>query len=434
MQGEGRNACVVARSLRRGVRIPLDPVAVRVLVLTKIFPNALEPGSSPFNRQQLAALRRRPEIEALEVLTAIPWLPGGRLVRRWSRAGRLIDLPVRDAFDGVPSENVRVAYLPRVGDAIAPELYAASMLPAVLRRRGRYDVLLGSWAYPDGVAAIELARLMHLPAVVKAHGSDLNVLAERPVVRARLRRWLPRADAIVAPSRALLARAEALGVDPSRASLVANGVDVVRFHPRDRVAARARLDLPRDAAIVVVVGRVERAKGSLDLLAALPAVRAACPRVAVIFVGGGPELDLVRRAASADPSARFVGARPHDEIPEWLAAADLVALPSWSEGTPNVLLEAFACGRPIVATRVGGIPDLLADDGRGRDAVLGELVPPRDPDALAGALVRALRRPAGDPARLAACAHVGSWDQSAEALSAALTQAIERARARRGAS
>lgn len=424
---------------------------MRVLVLTKIFPNALEPSSSPFNRQQLAALRARPEIEELEVVVAIPWLPGGRLTRRWSRAGRLIDLPARDVIDGIPVENARVAYLPRVGDAIAPELYGASVLPALLRRRGRFDVLLGAWAYPDGVAAIELARLLHLPAVVKAHGSDLHVLAERPLVRARLRRALPRVAALVAPSRALLARAIELGVPEGRATLLPNGVDVRRFHPRDRAAARARLGLPAVAPLVVCVGRVERAKGTFELLAALPALRAAHPTAEIVFVGGGPDLERARAlAARLGGGVRLVGPQPHEAIPEWLAAADLVTLPSWSEGTPNVVLEALACGRRVVATRVGGVPDLLeaasagarhagadADAGAGADAdvdAVGALVEPRAKAPLAQALVRLLACAGPPPDSIVARARVGSWDESAKVLSEVLAAAVARGGAGGGAS
>src|SRR5262245_22886388 len=123
---------------------------MRVLVMTKIFPNALEPLSAPFNRQQIAALARRCEVS---VLAAIPWFPGAKAFARWSPAGRLAGVPANDRIDGVEVAHPRVMYLPRFGHVLSAGLYVASMWPVVSRRRGQFDVLLASWAYPDGVAA-----------------------------------------------------------------------------------------------------------------------------------------------------------------------------------------------------------------------------------------------------------------------------------------
>src|SRR5262249_14293030 len=150
---------------------------MRVLIITKIFPNAVEPLSSPFNRQQFAALGRLCEVE---VLAAIPWFPGARAFGRWSAAGRLSGVPARDILEVLSVAHPRLLFLPRTGHSLTGALYAASILPAVLARRARVDVVLGSWAYPDGVAAIALASLLRVPAVVKLHGSDMNVVATMP--------------------------------------------------------------------------------------------------------------------------------------------------------------------------------------------------------------------------------------------------------------
>src|SRR5262249_19560431 len=160
------------------------------LVVTKIFPNALEPLSAPFNRQQLAALGRKCDVE---VLATIPWFPGASLAGRLSATGRLAGVPQRDRIDGLEVAHPRTLYVPRVGHALSAGLYAASVLPALLRRRGRFDVLLGSWAYPDGVAAVALGRVLGVPTVVKLHGSDIDVLAARPSLRRQLALALPRA-------------------------------------------------------------------------------------------------------------------------------------------------------------------------------------------------------------------------------------------------
>src|SRR6478752_6738519 len=178
---------------------------MRVLVLTKIFPNRVEPTSSPFNRQQFGALARSCE---LEVLATIPWFPGASAFGRWSAAGRLAKVPKSERIGGLDVRHPRYAYVPKFAQGLSGPLYAASLVPEVLRYRGRVDIVLGSWAYPDGYAAVSVAELLGVPAVIKVHGSDLNVLAKRSGPRRRMRRAFARAARIVAVSRPLAAIAE----------------------------------------------------------------------------------------------------------------------------------------------------------------------------------------------------------------------------------
>jgi teichuronic acid biosynthesis glycosyltransferase TuaC len=395
---------------------------VRVLVITKLFPNAAEPLSAPFNRQQLGALGRRCEVE---VLATIPWFPGARLVARLARRPPPPRLRRADRIEGLAVEHPRTLYLPRYGHALSAGLYALSVLPALLRRRRRFDVLLGSWAYPDGVATIALGRALGLPAVVKVHGSDLDLLARRPTLRWQLARALPRAARVVAVSRALAQAAESLGVDPSHVDVVANGVDAELFRVRDRAEARAALGQGGDTRRwILYVGRLHVDKGVLDLAAAFARVAAGDPRAALIVVGEGPARAAL--AAALTPlgdRARLVGARPLADVPRWMAAADLVTLPSHHEGTPNVLLEALACGRRVVATRVGGIPDVV------HRPELGALVPVADVSALAAALAAELGV-AYDDATVAALGAHGGWDESAARLEASLARAVAAGAAR----
>jgi teichuronic acid biosynthesis glycosyltransferase TuaC len=384
---------------------------VRVLAITQIFPNAAEPLSAPFNRLQLAALGRLCEVE---VVAALPWFPGARLASRWSSAGRRVGVPRHEVVDGLDVTHPRVLYVPRVGRSLSAGLYAASVAPEVLRRRGRVDVVLGTWAYPDGCAAILLARLLRVPSVVKLHGSDLNVVARLPGPRAQLRALLPRASRVVAVSRALADEAIALGVAPDRVRMVQNGVDTLRFAPADRAAARAELGLDRDRRVLLYVGHLKESKGVLDLARAFADLAAARGDTDLVVVGDGEARAGMVEAGGA--AMKLVGARPHDEVARWMAAADVVVLPSWNEGTPNAVIEALACGRRVVATSVGGVPDLISS------SLLGELVPARDPPALAAALARALDQ-AYDPGEVAAAAGRGSWEESAEKLRAVLEEA-----------
>jgi teichuronic acid biosynthesis glycosyltransferase TuaC len=379
---------------------------LRVLAITKIFPNAIEPLSAPFNRQQFAALAKRCH---LEVMATVPWFPGAGLLSRWSSAGKLARVPHREVIEGIAVSHPRTLFVPRLAHATWGPLYAASIAPALRGLRGKFDVVLGSWAYPDGFAAVIAARLLSLPCVVKLHGSDINIIAKLPGPR-RLSGWaLPRAAKVVAVSRALAEEVAALGVPRENIAIVMNGVDASLFHPRDRGRARKELGLG-GGPLALYVGNLKVEKGVLDLAAAWKDV----PNGTLAIIGGGPA--RAELSQLVNDRVKLVGPQPLASIPTWMAACDVLVLPSHAEGTPNVVLEALACGRRVVATNVGGIPDLITTD------TLGQLVPPHDPKALAVALAHALAMPY-DPAKVAELGARGGWDASAAALHQVLSDA-----------
>jgi glycosyltransferase involved in cell wall biosynthesis len=389
---------------------------VRVLAITKIFPNAAEPLAAPFNRQQFAALAKRCQ---LEVMATLPWYPGAGLMAKWSSAGKLATVPQRDRIAGIDVTHPRTLFLPRIAHSTWGPLYAASIAPQLVRYRGNVDVVLGSWVYPDGFAAVIAGMLLGVPSVIKLHGSDINVIAKMAGPR-MLTRWaLPRARRVVAVSRALADEAVALGALRERVAIVMNGVDETLFHPRDRAAARAELGIPSGGLVALYVGNLKEVKGVLDLAAAWTHVANRLPDATLFVVGDGPlQAQVAAGLAPFGERARMFPAVPLERVPVWMAACDVLVLPSHAEGTPNVVLEALACGRRVVATAVGGVPDVLAKPE------LGTLAPPNDPAALGAALAAALSAPY-DPSVVAALGARGGWDASAAALHAVLVAAVD---------
>ena len=376
---------------------------LRTLAVTSLFPNSLLPHSSAFNRQQLTALA---SLCDLEVWAPIPWFPLASLLVPHSSAGRASGVPKRTRVGGLDVRHPRTFQVPIVGRPIAGPLFAASIAARLFRRRGELDVVLATWAYPDGWAATVLGAVMGLPTVVKVHGSDINVVAQKPAQRAQLRAVLPRAAGVIAVSRQLAERVIELGVPPERVHWIPNGVDRERFRPRDSGDARTRVALDDAGDVVVYIGNLKREKGVFDLLEAWPQVSAARPAARLVIVGSGPDGDAVNAACESLDGAMAVGAVAHSEVATWMAACDVLCLPSWFEGMPNVVVEAHASGRPVVATRVGGSPDLITDEA------LGRLVPPRDPAALATGLIETLEaRPAAES--VCAAASAISWEESA---------------------
>jgi glycosyltransferase involved in cell wall biosynthesis len=329
-------------------------------------------------------------------------------------------VPRDEWIDGLHVTHPRVLFVPKIGHAVAGATYAASLLPYILRERGKVDVVLGSFAYPDGWAAVVAGRMLRVPTVIKVHGGDVNVLSHSRIVRPHLRWALSRAEAVVATSRPLARASIAAGANPSTTTVVMNGVDTDTFRVRDRDACRRELGQPRDGRSILYVGRLETRKGALEMMQAFARIAPQHPDARLVMVGDGTERGACERMAQElGLRVLFAGARPHAQVGSWLGACNLLCLPSHAEGTPNVVLEALASGRRVVATHVGGIPDVVDRPE------LGELVPPKDVGALAGALARALVHDyVGED--VAKSVSFGGWNDSAGALHDVLRGAIER--------
>ena len=389
---------------------------MRVLIVTNLFPNGVEPLRGLFNKQQIAELAKAHEVT---VIAPVPWFPrrlaSAARLGRWARAA---SVPERETIDGIVVHHPRHLVTPKIGRLCYGWWYFLGIrrTAEALHRAQPFDVILATWAYPDVFGAALLARRLGRPLVAKVHGSDIHVAA-RGALRRRLIAWgLRQARAVVAVSEPLKEAMVGLGVDPARIILIPNGVDRERFRSKGRREARAALGLPPGGRRVIFVGNLEPVKGPDVLLAAL---RRLPDDVRVSFVGDGTMRERLRAAADAaglDGRVQFAGRRPHAEIPLWLCAADVVCMPSRSEGCPNALLEALACGRPVVASRVGGIPALL------RDPSLGVLVPAGDPAALAAAL-RSSLEDAWSPEQIRRAVADRGWTQSAERLAEVLAAA-----------
>jgi len=197
---------------------------------------------------------------------------------------------------------------------------------------------------------------------------------------------LRESDFILTVSEGLRAKALAMGANPSRSRAVLNGCDRSIFHVADRPEARTKLQLDPSAKIVVYIGRMDLRKGLRELVDAAAALYPTHPGLHMYLVGEGPDRPVIERIIQTNHAAGYIHIMPacsFDEVAVWMAAADLITLPSYMEGCPNVVIEALACGRPIVATNVGGIPEIFPSG-------CGLLVPPRDSPGLAAALASVL--------------------------------------------
>ena len=380
---------------------------MRILIVTSQFPIAGEPNRGRPVYQTVRELSRLAEVKVISPVATYP---------RWAQPRSYLYRAAEDAqvAPGCDVDYVRYPALPAVSRPFNGYLCARAL--AAPLRAFAPDVVLAYWLYPDGHGAMRAARAAGIPFVAGARGSDLRV---RDAVSRRL------TQPVVRAARRLLVVSEDLGrvavdgygADPQRIRAIPNGCDASLFHPGERRVARETLGLRQDDEIVLYVGRLVPEKGLRELLHATRRLAKERPQARVVMVGDGPMQAELTAAMAAEPGLplQLAGAQAPTEVARWMVAADLVTLPSYSEGHPNVLVEALACGRPVVATPVGGIPEVV-------DAASGLLVPARDADALAEGLVSALSR-SWDEAALAK-RFSRDWQQVARETRAACEEAI----------
>ena len=289
-------------------------------------------------------------------------------------------------IDGIDVETSSYPAFPLVSRAINGHVNAALMGSRV--RAFKPDVMLGYWVYPDGYAALLVARGLRIPCVVGALGSDIHV---RSGLNDRMTRaTISGADALLTVSEAMRQTAiRDFGAEPARVTTIVNGFNTGVFYLRDQAEMRRKLGIGQDEEMIVYVGRFIESKGMRELITAFQALCQQRPRVTLALIGDGvmkAGLEALIAEAGLQKRVHMPGGQSPQGVGDWIGASDVLTLPSWSEGYPNVVVEGVACGRPVVATDVGGTREIL-------DGSNGILIPPRDPAALRDALARALDTP-----------------------------------------
>jgi teichuronic acid biosynthesis glycosyltransferase TuaC len=340
------------RAYSEGQRAP-----VRLLTLTSLFPNAGQPRHGIFIANRLRRICDTGRVTST-VIAGIPWFPGA--YRKEARA-----LPAEQAA-GFEVFHPRYLKIPRVGMRVQPDSLANAILRELHRRKldaNAFDVIDAHYFYPDGVAAARVAKALRRPLVISARGSDINLIGDMPVPRERMLEAARSAQALIAVSGALAQKMEAMGMPGDRLHVLRNGVDMEAFAPHPRVDARRRMGLAETGALVLGVGNLVDEKNFELVIHAV----AQMPGVRLLIVGQGARAGALRALADAVAAGRveWRDNMPQAELRYAYAAANVLALPSLREGWPNVLLEAIACGTPVVAADVGGVPEIIRGDAPG---------------------------------------------------------------------
>ncbi len=359
---------------------------MRVLTFTSLFPNAAQPLLGVFVYQRVAHLAQRPE-NVVQVVAPVPYFPSWLRRTRWHAVTRV---PRQEQIGKLTIHHPRYFLLPKISMPWHGLTMFLGSLPLVLRlkKETKFDCIDAHYVYPDGFAAVLLGKMLRIPVTVSARGTDINLFPTFWLTRRMIRWTLRQAQGVIAVSAALKEAMVKLGASAEKIRVISNGVDVERFQPVERRAARRHLGLPEDARIVVSVSALIPTKGLQSLITAVAEMAPRSPKLKLYLVGDGAlrgTLENSARKEGLEKQVFLVGNKPNEELKFWYSAADVTCLASLREGSPNVLLESMACGTPVVATRVGGVPEVIVSPE------LGVLVEPNS-QALAAALEFALNK------------------------------------------
>lgn len=375
---------------------------MKLLTFSTLFPNAIRPNHGIFVETRLRYLLASKQVES-RVVAPVPWFPlKSAMFGEYAIAAKVPDKEMRHGIEVI---HPRYLHFPKVGMNLAPHLLASCVKPVIGRMIDEgydFDLLDAHYFYPDGVAAVKLAKYFNKPVVITARGTDINLIPKYRRPRENILWAAEHADGMITVCNALKTAMVDLGVPAERITPLRNGVDLKRFEPMDRAQARAELGI--SGFTLISVGVLDPRKAHDLTIKALTRL----PDVKLLIAGIGPErkkLEALAVELGVQDRVTFLGAVPQMELKRYFNAADIMVLASSREGWANVLLESMACGTPVVASNVWGTPEVVAAPEA------GVLMEDRTPEKLADAVIQ-LRRDYPDHAATRRYAERFSWDDT----------------------
>jgi glycosyltransferase involved in cell wall biosynthesis len=334
-----------------------------LLVITNLYPVPWGPNRASFNKQQFELLN---ETLAVSIIILLPW-------KEW--------LSHRKECEA--SQKIKYCpyfYIPKFGRRLVPAFQFLSLLfylPWI--KKQQFSAVLASWGFPDAVAVAMLNKFLKLPFFVKVHGTDINENSQFPARSRLMKKWLNKAKTIFCASQALADVLSDCEIDSKRLSVNYNGVNQEVFYPLLSKTNRQHF---------VFVGSLIATKGCNELFAAFAQTKQKFPEIELDILGEGPMKSILAERINLHgltDSVRLHGSVSLAQVAEYIRQANVLVLPSYREGVPNVLLESFASGTPVISTRVGGIPEVVNSN-------VGLLVDAKSESQLAEAMVQALQK------------------------------------------
>ena len=333
---------------------------MRVLTFTGLFPNHQKPLQGIFIFQRMAHFAER-EGNQVQVIAPVPYFPRWLRLTRWSKEGQV---PEKENIGNLTVYHPRYLLLPKISMIFHGLLMFLGSLRTArrLHREMKFDCIDAHFVYPDGFAAVLLGRILKLPVIVSARGTDINLYPSFRLIRPLIRWTLKHSAGLIAVSGSLGEVMLGLNARPDHMRVIGNGIDLDRFKPIAPADAKSHLGLPSTGEIIVSVGALVSRKGFHFLIPAFALIATRFPDLRLYILGEGEErskLKALIQECKVETQVTLVGTIPNELLRFWFSAACISCLVSSREGWANVLLESMACGTPVVATRVWGAPEVV---------------------------------------------------------------------------
>jgi len=330
---------------------------MKVLVFSTLYPNSQQVQHGVFVENGLKAFASNPNVE-VRVCAPVPWFPLENKI--FGQYATFAKIAKREKRHGITIDHPRYPVIPKIGMNISPWLLAKCMLPVLksyIDEGFDFDIIDAHFCYPDGIAAIWLALQLNKPVMVSALGSDINLYRYYKWPNRYLKKWLPKADAISAVCQALIDTTDEMKINCRHKVVLRNGVDLSLFKP-------SQFNNNHKSRTLVIVGNLVEVKQHHILIDSM----ALLPKFTLKVIGDGPlrqSLEMQAKRLDVAKNISFLGRLKQPDMIPHIQEAGALILCSQSEGWANVLLESMACGTPVVATAVGGTPEVITKASKG---------------------------------------------------------------------
>jgi teichuronic acid biosynthesis glycosyltransferase TuaC len=382
---------------------PKEKVVMKIISICHMFPNVARPHLGIFVKERLLHVAKKIDLTMVAPVPSFPFLARTSKYAGYGRIG------LKGESDGMTVFHPRYFMIPKYLKSLDARFYERSLRPFVrdiLQQTGG-QVLDAHWVYPDGLAALEWGHRFGKNVVVTVRGNEALHYYQYDAIRKLIVEKMSLFDHVISVSEDLKEKLISdYRVSPEKITVIHNGVDKDKFKPMDKAQARSLCGLTEDCRYILAISRLSSEKGLEYLLESMMKLKT--ENVKLALIGDGPlygTLNNYVKENNLSGMVSFVGSIPHEDLNQWYNAADVFCLSSIWEGCPNVVIEALACGIPVVSSRVGAVPHFVTED-------CGMVVPCKDADALANALDQVLSL-TWDPKKVSRTASLRAWDEVA---------------------
>ncbi|VAW65934.1 Glycosyltransferase [hydrothermal vent metagenome] len=381
---------------------------MKLLLVTNLFPTPVDPERGIFTLQLAKSLSK---ICDITVVCPLPYFPALKIFKRFKKYYGFSQVPYQYTLDNITVYSPKYPLIPKLSESKHAYLMSIALNRCInsLNKKNCYDIINSQWLYPDSCAVDIAIENIDLPHVATGLGCDINHDLYEAGKKEKITRMLNNANAITVVSNGLKNELIEVGFNNTKITVIANGVDIKKFSPLSENDCRESLDLEKNTPIILYVGRLSLEKCVSSLIKSAARLIKQDYSFNLYIVGDGPlrnELESLTEKLNIKQQVHFIGNVEHDEIINWMGACNYFCLPSLREGCPNVVLEALSCGRPVIASKVGAIPDVVSDSS-------GILFSPDDIDSICDAFKSAFDRQ-WDEKRIAESVKKLSWDHAAK--------------------